>query len=143
MIPKNMRQKYNTYISSPRWKDIREKVIRSTYQEVPNHDADRGHFHCEKCQWNFQKDELKVHHLNYDRLGNEKRSDLAAVCTKCRKELYEIRAKKGRDKSNEALEDARFEGFAIKKYDEDWRDYYDPSEVYEEFLDWLDSKEDW
>lgn len=142
MIPKDMREKYAAYIASPKWKRIREKAILSTYRDIPVHDPEWGHFHCEYCQWNYKKDELEVHHLTYDSLGNEKRSHLAVVCSKCHRILDELRARKGEQKSSEAFEEARFNGWAEKVYGEDWYNIYDPSYLYDEFIEWIERRPD-
>ena len=138
MIPRSMRNKYAAHISSPKWKEIRENAIRSTYRDMTTGDPARGHYHCEKCQWNYQKYELEVHHLKYDSLGNEKRVHLAVVCSDCHKELDAIRAKLGAEKSAEALDNARFNGWAKNRYGDDWYEFHEPEQLYGQYLDWLE-----
>jgi hypothetical protein len=43
---------------------------------------------CEICGRPMQKYELEVHHLSYDRIGNELDSDLAAACRPCHALLH-------------------------------------------------------
>jgi len=142
MVTRAMRKRYEAHIASPKWKKIREEAILSTYQLVPVNDPERGNFHCEYCQWNFKKTELEVHHLIYDSLGNEKRTHLAVVCSDCHEKLDKIRATEGERKSREALDEARFDGWATKVYGEDWYEIYDPSDLYDEFCEWLERQPD-
>lgn len=144
MIPKHMREKYNAHISSARWKEIRERLVMSTYHnDSERYDLSRGHFYCQKCWWNFHKNELEVHHLHYNTLGKETRKDLAVVCNPCHRKLDQIRAEEGEAASIRAYEDAAFDGWASKVYGEDWADYYDT--LYDKFYEWREMKneEEW
>jgi hypothetical protein len=65
---------YHSYINSKEWKtNKRTEVLR------------RSGGVCERChKWPV----VNVHHLTYERLGNELLEDLLGVCTKCHKELH-------------------------------------------------------
>lgn len=60
---------YRWYIpNSAAWKSKRAKIIA------------REKCRCRHCH---RSGRLEVHHLNYDRLGHERLSDLVALCPKC------------------------------------------------------------
>lgn len=63
---------YLDTIKSPRWKELRERLI-----------AERGG----KCQVCGRSDvTLQLHHVTYERLGNERDTDLLVVCIPCHKD---------------------------------------------------------
>ncbi len=62
------KQQYHNYLQSPAWQVMRLKVLR------------RADFRCEECN---KARPLDVHHLTYDRVGNERTSDLKALCRSC------------------------------------------------------------
>lgn len=59
---------YQRYLASREWSLLRERV------------RDRSSNHCEHC---FLAPQQAVHHLTYERIGNELLSDLMAVCHPC------------------------------------------------------------
>lgn len=64
---------YPVYIRSERWRQKRVDVIR------------RARGICERCgRWPI----VNVHHLTYDRLGDELLTDLLGVCSRCHQELH-------------------------------------------------------
>lgn len=67
------RYKYQKYLTSEKWKNIREKV------------KERDNFLCQQCK--LKKAE-EVHHLNYENVFNEKMEDLISVCSECHMELH-------------------------------------------------------
>jgi 5-methylcytosine-specific restriction endonuclease McrA len=68
-----MAVEYRRYIRSPRWRAKRAAVIL------------RARGLCERCHtWPI----VNVHHLSYDRLGDERPEDLLGVCVKCHEELH-------------------------------------------------------
>lgn len=78
---------YKAYIKSDKWKKKREQVFR---------------FYGKRC-YACRKPEriLHVHHLTYDRLGNENVRDLIPLCVPCHKEVTRLyRAPGGRQKGN-------------------------------------------
>jgi 5-methylcytosine-specific restriction endonuclease McrA len=67
---------YNAYMSSPEWQNKRHAVF-----------ARSGHT-CEQCG---VRRAVQVHHVNYDRLGHERLSDLLAICLPCHRERHPYR----------------------------------------------------
>ncbi len=100
--------------------------------------AERGHC-CERCKANTPR--LSLHHKTYDRLGRERDSDLELLCEACHEQADAERAAFGRAKAENALYDARLEGWASRRYGEDWAERQDPDAIAEEFDEWLDRHE--
>jgi len=143
MIPHHMRYAYERYISSKEWENKRDYLIEKTYStEYPELSEHRGNYRCQKCLWFFQKNQLEVHHLHYERLGNEREEDLLVVCERCHKKLDKIRAREGRQRSDDALDNARFYGWASAKYGEDWESWCDIERLAEEFDEWAERKDE-
>jgi 5-methylcytosine-specific restriction endonuclease McrA len=69
-------QQYQDYLNSNTWKQKRLKVLN------------RAKFTCERCK---KKQATQIHHLTYDRIFNEKLSDLQAVCGKCHMAIHGIK----------------------------------------------------
>jgi hypothetical protein len=66
---------YRSYIKSDAWRRKRIEVIR------------RAKGVCERCgRWPI----VNVHHLTYQRLGNEMPGDLLGVCLVCHEELHGV-----------------------------------------------------
>lgn len=72
---KEYREKYEKYLSSKKWKEIREKIAKNK------------NYTCEKCQKKIYKG-FHIHHLNYNNLGNEKDSDLIFLCKNCHEKIH-------------------------------------------------------
>jgi hypothetical protein len=70
--------KYYEYLTSDKWKTLREKV------------KERDKFLCQECK---VKKAEEVHHLTYENIYNEKLSELISVCTACHKELHKSEQK--------------------------------------------------
>ena len=66
--------KYQEYLLSPEWKTIKKKIIT------------RAKGCCEGCG---EAKPLEVHHLTYDRIGQELLTDLAAYCSECHGKAHE------------------------------------------------------
>jgi hypothetical protein len=89
---------------------------------------------CERCGLpGYPHYVLQVHHLNYDRLGFERDEDLQVLCLDCHEEADAERKREVAAQQAAALWNARVNGWATKKYGEDWEEYMDPIEVEEEF----------
>lgn len=75
VVLQNTTGDYKTYLESPQWKSIRNKVLC------------RDNFTCQKCRdvWHPHQDrsEFHVHHLTYARRGLEQLSDLQTLCPDC------------------------------------------------------------
>lgn len=76
----NQQEYREVYLKSDHWKDIRQKRI----------DIDKG-----ECQMCGKTDSLVVHHISYDRLGNEDVDyDLITLCTDCHSWIHNIKNEK-------------------------------------------------
>jgi 5-methylcytosine-specific restriction endonuclease McrA len=64
---------YNAYLRSAEWKMKREGVLL------------RSQGRCEKCDKRLP---IQVHHLTYERVGNELPEDLAALCFDCHRPIH-------------------------------------------------------
>jgi 5-methylcytosine-specific restriction endonuclease McrA len=62
------RERYKIYLSSKCWRGFRKKIM------------ERANGLCEKC---FLVPPVHVHHLTYERIGRERKSDLMALCKEC------------------------------------------------------------
>lgn len=68
---------YAQYLQSAHWRDLREQAISN------------GSRRCAQCllpRWVAElayDQDLHVHHLTYERLGNERPEDLRVVCARC------------------------------------------------------------
>lgn len=62
-----------SYLHSDQWKQVKRKVLKRD-----------GH-HCQSCGSSLH---LEVHHVTYDRLGNEDLSDLVTLCNSCHSKLH-------------------------------------------------------
>lgn len=112
---------YRTYLDSVAWEKRRARMI-----------AVAGH----RCQSCGATTGLEVHHLTYNRLGEERDSDLEVLCPPCH-----VRADRERAASTRRrVEHRRFEGWAAKVYGDDWGQYEDESEVRERYERWLERK---
>ena len=67
------RERYMLYLRSNAWKRLKRRII-----------AKRGGF-CQDCG---SKKELQLHHLNYERLGAERGTDLRLLCKSCHEKTH-------------------------------------------------------
>lgn len=78
--PRPRSQRYDAHIESEQWKTITRLKLR-----------DAGG----KCQWRLDgctlTRDLDVHHLTYERLGNEWLEDLLVVCRSCHEKWHALR----------------------------------------------------
>jgi hypothetical protein len=116
------RLRYESYIRSAKWRNMRTDMLRL-----------RGN-RCERCGDQYS---LQLHHKTYERLGRELIADLEVLCTKCHEIADRERAEQGAIRSANARYDAGLWTYATKKYGDDWAAYRDPSDVEEEFDEWL------
>ncbi len=119
------RDRYNAVISSKRWRDIRVERIHLAGGK------------CEQCGCNRR---LELHHKTYERLGEELPEDLQVLCRQCHAVADAERAEEGERRSEDALRDARFAGWARKVYGEEWH-HGDVTDMYDRFVEWVDRKE--
>lgn len=73
------RKQYADYIKSKAWQKKRGKVI---FRDAGQCKAIKGDKLCGSHQ------NLEVHHLTYERFGNELLSDLVTVCEDCHKAIH-------------------------------------------------------
>jgi len=131
--PKEMtwRERYNTVISSKRWRKLRERFLAE-------HDSK-----CCRCGWKKTKWDksrtIDLHHKTYERLGKEMDSDLELVCGLCHVIADRERAAKGRQRSELGLYEAQFNGWAEKVYGEDYVMFEDEF-MHERFAEWQERK---
>jgi len=64
---------YKNYINSPEWYDKRQLIL------------DRCNNKCEVCH---NKKVIHIHHITYERLGNELLEDLQGLCLECHQKLH-------------------------------------------------------
>lgn len=67
------RESYDDYLQSSAWREIRTRVLR------------RAQGTCEGC---LHRPATQVHHLTYERAGNEMCFDLVAICVNCHSRLH-------------------------------------------------------
>ena len=137
-LSKRDRKFYETFIAGAVWAAKRAPVLI------------RAGGRCERCGGAGTM--LEVHHRNYDRFGGEERmSDLEALCPACHavadaERRAEVCAaiKRRREEAEEALDGARFRGWARAKHGEDFLEYADRDavrEAREEFDEWCRDRE--
>lgn len=67
------RAKYESHLRSEKWRDICRRV------------AERDKGLCQGCR---QRSGVHVHHLTYDRMGDEMLFDLVLVCRECHEKIH-------------------------------------------------------
>ena len=117
-------EKYQAVLSSERWKNLKDLFIR----------AQNGK--CGRCN---KSGKLELHHKTYERLGDEKYSDLELLCASCHKIADRERAVEGYRSSQSALYYARLDGWARKRYGDDWDYDYNPEDIEDEFDTFLEN----
>jgi len=78
---------YTEYIKSREWLIKRTEVMANPYYGRPNT--------CFLCR---RKKNLIVHHLTYDRLGNEREDDLMILCSTCHNKTHTVDGEHTSDK---------------------------------------------
>jgi len=66
--------RYEEYLHSKEWQELRLKVLK------------RSNFQCEGCG---ESNSLDIHHLTYDRIGDELLIDLVALCRDCHGKIHD------------------------------------------------------
>ena len=64
---------YPEYLMTTHWHWVRYRKLA------------QARFKCERC---YSTTLLQAHHLNYDRLGNERMSDLVVLCRGCHQQAH-------------------------------------------------------
>ena len=120
-------EEYAVYIKSPAWRAKRKAKLTA---------CDR----CESCGISRFSVKLEVHHKHYRSFKHERPEDLQVFCPECHKKADARREKEVAREQEENLYDARLEGWAGKKYGEDWNIEHDSDSVSEEFQQWLEDQ---
>jgi hypothetical protein len=107
-------------MDSPKWKKKRKVAI------------DRSRGYCENCG---AKSRLEVHHVTYDRFGQEDPNDLLAVCVPCHQVMD--RDRQFENKWFKWIK--RVSAFMCKVYGPDWNDEFSVEEANREFCRYLSS----
>ena len=68
------KEEYSEYLESEEWAQKKKEILR------------RAGYRCRRCGAKGVK--LHIHHETYVRLGNERMSDLTALCSKCHAEVH-------------------------------------------------------
>lgn len=71
MVTKEMKLKYEAYINSQEWKELKIDLLQQ-----------RG-CSCERCNKKLAPNKLQVHHKTYERLYEELATDLEILCGPC------------------------------------------------------------
>jgi 5-methylcytosine-specific restriction endonuclease McrA len=114
---------YAKYIKSARWRNISEAMKK------------HAKYVCARCKTHTPI--LEVHHKNYERLGNERMSDLEVLCMPCHNNADRQRVERREDRLEQRKYDRALETYVASKYG---GDLIDVSGVEEEFQDWLARK---
>lgn len=101
---------YRRYLESVAWEKRRERSLMLA-----------GH----RCQDCGATENLEVHHLNYDWLGEEQDEDLRVLCHRCHQRADRQR----RAMVATARNERRFQGWAAKVYGEGWGMYENEAEL--------------
>jgi 5-methylcytosine-specific restriction endonuclease McrA len=96
---------------------------------------------CERCGKSGKDVVLEIHHLSYRHLGNEPLEDLQALCFACHDKADAERRKKVEEEAEDRLYEARLDGWARKRYGENWWLYRDRDAVADAFDRWLEKRE--
>ena len=123
-VMNNHSEEYTTYINSDVWRLKCKRLVQL------------AGFRCQEC--GRCAIGLEVHHLTYDRLGNEHDRDLQVLCSPCHEKADPIRSVHASTRSWTA----RVEGWATKKYGDDWDSWKSFEDVSDEFETWLDNRGD-
>lgn len=108
-----------------------------------------ANFTCNRCKTKFHPGALDVHHLTYDRLGNERPSDLQVLCrAKCHPIADAERVEQVTVRREQRQSDAACHTFLSKKYGDNYAAFADDG-MHEDFERWRAKKhygetgEDW
>ena len=118
---------YEKYIKSAKWKRISKDLKK------------QAGYRCAHC--GFSSATLEVHHLTYERFGNERMSDLVVLCKPCHDKADEKRVKERESRGEETRLNHAFGTYMEKKYGPDTI-LYATSDDHEEFMDWLRNKQE-
>ncbi len=113
---------YDYVLASEAWARKRERLL-----------CERGR-RCERCGRPQTDCELQLHHKTYERLGCERDDDLEILCLACHAIADQERA----DATRAAMWSARVDGWARRRYGDEWNDDRSFDVVEDAFKEWLD-----
>ncbi len=76
---------YGRYLATKHWADLRERVLERDGHACTSCHVRQGDL-LAGC---FRLGKLHVHHLTYERRGNERLEDLVTVCSRCHEMVHE------------------------------------------------------
>lgn len=128
---------YGDYMSSARWRNISAAMKKY------------ANFTCQRCKARLHPSELDVHHLNYERMGKERISDLQVLCrSKCHPIADANRAEQDTVRREQRRSDTACDTYLSKKYGDNYASFEDES-MHREYERWRTKKhygetgEDW
>lgn len=80
-------EKYDDYLLTKHWRSKRKEII-----------AERSGV-CQKCKIKIPEGKMHVHHLTYERIGDELATDLMLLCEDCHNAIHRRGKKKASPKS--------------------------------------------
>ncbi|HXE67478.1 MAG TPA: HNH endonuclease [Rhodanobacteraceae bacterium] len=99
-----------------------------------------ANFTCQRCKRKFHPSELDVHHLNYERLGHERPSDLQVLCSnKCHPMADALRSERVAIRREQRQSTTACDTYLSKKYGDNYAAFADEG-MYEEFERWRAKK---
>lgn len=120
---------YTEYLDSQDWKIRRHRLLKEAGRQCERcgHDGLPGMRHLDYRS-------LEVHHLTYERLGDERDEDLEVLCRECHR-VADRERRRGDD-----LGPPGWRWFALRVYGRGWRNSYGLTEddVLDEFRAWLE-----
>ena len=84
--------KYYKYLHTEAWRNKKKQVIERSRKKIPEYLICSAKFGvCEKCGFiAYRPYQLELHHLTYERLGNESLEDLILLCRRCHQQEHEL-----------------------------------------------------
>jgi 5-methylcytosine-specific restriction endonuclease McrA len=114
---------YVAHLASPEWQLIRKDKL------------ERAGYRCERCGVSMNAGyTLDIHHLTYERLGDELPEDLLVVCRPCHK----IEDAKRAERTQDRIWESRVEGYARRRWGEQWYLDREWHEAEDALIEWLD-----
>lgn len=111
------------YLNTRHWKQMRKDIY--CYRNG----------NCQKCHRHLMFQMSRVHHLNYDNMGNETKDDLMLLCDDCHAEIHGVESRKQKRKRSMIIHEmqiAKDRGELPPKLAEEYED-----------LDLIDNPEKW
>ncbi len=133
--------KYVEYIQSIEWTARRARfLVKKKCEEYHPYPTNKEHWHCKGCYARLLLGLVEVHHKTYDRLGQERDSDLEVLCRKCHILADKDRKERNRRRKRSSSFAKRAAGWGRKVYGPRWRKNIGVERVTKEFEAWLEAK---